>query len=417
MEKLLLVGGDIATPDAINYCKKIGVYTIMTNDIPYENNPFKQMADEAWEIPVEELDILEAKCREAGVTGVFAGVNEHNLDMTKKLAKRLGLPFYASDEGWACARDKLRFKEHCIAVGLDVPKRYDITKPFQTDMLNVIEYPVIVKPVDSCGSQGISVCYCDSELTEAFDKASAHSASGNVLVEDYIDGNDFMIFYTFMNGKPLIYHFSSQQRLDVNNRKVVVFGTQIKKVWNDWEEKYNTKPEVLFENLGCKQGCGFLQGSYKDGVYYIFEFGYRLDGMMGWRDMYAATGFNALEMQVDIALGHNKREYPLLEDYKTPNLHSSIYFLYVKPGKLMRITGIDTLEKQENVFIRINRFHVNDEISANNTMYQIGLALHLETKSEQETIAVLKNINNTVHFHDENGYEMLHYFEDYNIFE
>ena len=86
--------------------KALWIQTIETNDIPYENNPYKQMADEAWEIPVEELDILEAKCREVGVTGVFAGVNEHNIDMTQALAKRLSLPFYASDEGWACARDK-----------------------------------------------------------------------------------------------------------------------------------------------------------------------------------------------------------------------------------------------------------------------------------------------------------------------
>ena len=50
-----MVGGDIATPDAIKYCKEIGVYTIMTNDIPYENNPYRQMANEAWEIPVEKI--------------------------------------------------------------------------------------------------------------------------------------------------------------------------------------------------------------------------------------------------------------------------------------------------------------------------------------------------------------------------
>lgn len=415
-EKLLLVGGDIATPDAIQYCKSIGVYTIMTNDIPYENNPYKQMADESWEIPVDELDLLEEKCREAGVTAVFAGVNEHNLDITKKLAERLGLPFYASDEGWACARDKGRFKKHCTAVGLDVPKRYDITKPFHADMLAAINYPVIVKPVDSCGSQGISVCHCENELEEFFDKALSFSASGDILVEDYIDGNEFMIFFCFINGKPLIYHFSSQQRALVHNRKVVVFGTQMNKDWNKWEEKYNANMEALFEKLDCKQGCGFLQGSCRDGKYYLFEFGYRLDGMRGWRDMTTATGFNALEMQVDLALGNTKREYPFVPDCKKPYLLGSIYFVYAKAGKLTRIVGMDALKQMENVFIHLNRFHENDEILANNSMYQIALTLHLEAPNEQETIAVLKEINSTVHFYDENGNDMLNYFEDYDVY-
>lgn len=48
-------------------------------------------------------------------------------------------------------------------------------------------------------------------------------------MEDYIDGNDFMIFYCFINGKPFIYNFSSQKHSIVYNRKVVVFGTHIKK--------------------------------------------------------------------------------------------------------------------------------------------------------------------------------------------
>lgn len=154
-----------------------------------------------------------------------------------------------------------------------------------------------------------------------------------------------------------------------------------------------------------------------DGKYYLFELGYRLDGMMGWRDMTASTGFNAVEIQVDIALGRTEKEYRFIENCKTPNLFCSIYFIYAKPGKVARIVGIDALQKMENVFIRINRFHENNNIIANNTMYQLALTLHLETKSEQETIEVLKDINRTVHFYDENGCDMLLYFENYNIFE
>ena len=416
-EKLLLVGGDIATPHVIKYCKKIGVYTIMTNDIPYENNPIKQMADEAWEIPVEELDILEAKCKEVGVTGVFAGVNEHNLDMTQALSKRLGLPFYASDEGWACARDKLRFKEHCIAVGLDVPKQYHIQKPFDAEILANVEYPVIVKPADSSGSRGVAVCYNEEELTSAFDHALSFSESGRVVVEDYIDGNEFIILICLVNGYPIVYDFASSYHVPVNGRKAVSFCTNIVRNWTYWELQNSEKVVQLFDRMNCKEGCLFLQGACRNGRYYLFELGYRLDGLGSWLTQPASIGFNPLELQVDLALGHDQTHHQLPDDCKLRNHIVSIYQIYPRAGIVSKITGLENLLNNKNVKVTINRYHEGDQIQAGHSLFHMAYNMLLSTTSEKETQNLLQFINTNLHFYDEDGNDMLHYFEDYSIFE
>lgn len=415
-EKLLLVGGDIATPHAIKYCKEIGVYTIMTNDIPYENNPYKQMADEAWEIPVNDLDILEAKCREVGVTGVFAGVDEHNLDMTKALAQRLGLPFYASDEGWLCARDKLRFKQHCKAVGLDVPELYHLEKPFSPEVLKQIHYPVMVKPADSSGSRGITVCQREEELLAAFDNALLFSNSGKVVVEDYIDGKEFMIFACFFNEKLVIYHWGSNHLIPINGRRTMSFGTLIKENWHDWEEKDGNKIKVLCERLGCKQGCFFLQGAFRDGRYYLYEMGYRLDGLASWKDTPGALGFSPLELQVDAALARNERWSDFFVDVKAPKYIQSMYQIYPRIGKISKIVGFEALQSMDKVKITLSRYKEGDEVVPVNSFFQMAFALVLSTKDESDTYSLLKEINETIHFYDENGKDMLLYFDDYSIF-
>ncbi len=416
-EKLLLVGGDIATPHVIKYCKKIGVYTIMTNDIPYENNPFKQMADEAWEIPVEELDILEAKCKEVGVTGVFAGVNEHNLDMTQALSKRLGLPFYASDEGWACARDKLRFKEHCIAVGLDVPKQYHIQKPFDAEILANVEYPVIVKPADSSGSRGVSVCYNREALISAYEDALSFSDTGCVVVEDYIDGSEFMIAFCFIDGKPIAYDFGSNHLAAVNGRNTVTFGTFIKKNWVNWENACQEKMALLFHRMGCSQGCLFVQGGYKNGKFYLYELGYRLDGLGTWLDKPRSIGFDPLSLQVDIALGHGDSRHRPPKDCKSIKHIMSVYQIYPKTGIVSRITGLEALMNNEKIKFTINRYHEGDQIQAGHSIFHIAYSMLLSTNSVQETKELLQFINSTLHLYDENGNDMLIYFDDYSIFE
>lgn len=415
-EKLLLVGGDIATPHVIRYCREIGVYTIMTNDLPYEKNPFKQMADEAWEIPVDELDVLEAKCREAGITGVFAGVNEDNLDRTQALAKRLGLPFYASDEGWACARDKLRFKEQCIAVGLDVPQCYNVQKPFTAEMLAELQYPVMVKPADSSGSRGVSVCRDEAEFVEAYDNALSFSETGNVVVEDYIDGNEFMAFVSIVDGQSAVYDFASSYHVPANGRKVVSFCTNIVKNWNDWEKQYQEKIEQLLERLDCRNGCLFLQGACRNGKYYLFEIGYRLDGLGTWLTQPSSIGFSPLELQVDFALGHDTARHRIQTDCKQRNHIVSVYQVYPKSGEISRITGLDDLLANEKIKFTINRYREGDCIQGGHSLFNMAYSMLLSTRSEKETLELLQNINSTVHMYDRNGQDMLCYFEDYSIF-
>ena len=94
------------TIDVLQYAKKLDVYTIITDYRPVEICKEKEMADEYWMIDLKDLDALEEKSRAEEVEAVYAGNNEFCLDQTRKLCARLGLPFYASEEGWLCSRDK-----------------------------------------------------------------------------------------------------------------------------------------------------------------------------------------------------------------------------------------------------------------------------------------------------------------------
>ena len=50
--------------EIISYAKSLGVYTIVADNYPPEKSPAKLIADEAWDISLEEMDELERMCRE-----------------------------------------------------------------------------------------------------------------------------------------------------------------------------------------------------------------------------------------------------------------------------------------------------------------------------------------------------------------
>lgn len=416
-DKMLLVGGDLATPEAIAYCKQLGVHTIMTNHIPLAENPYKQMADEAWEIPVEKLDLLEEKCREVGVTAVFAGVNERNLDAAKELAARLGLPFYASEEGWACARDKGRFKEHCIAVGLDVPKRYPVQLPITAEMMEQINFPVIVKPVDASAQRGFAVCRSAEELPAAYENALKFSASGDIIVEDYIEGIEIGIAYCLINQKPIIHAFSACYPIYLNNRSTLCMLTASVPHWEEFERKHEQQMNALFTRIGAKHGSMNIQAMYKDGKYYLIELGYRLDGVGSWRSYKAQTGYSPLELHVDVQLGRDESHWIPTVGVKHPPYVITAYHLYSKPGKIVKIVGLEDLKKMPGVAIHFERFHEGDEVVASGNMYQAAYFIFMTAKNAAGTGERIQEVNETIHFYDEDGNDMLAYFEDYAVFQ
>ena len=106
-KKLLILGSlPIGTEEIVRYAQKMGIYVIVTDHHPVERSVAKTIADEAWMISLYDFDALEAKCREAGVNGIFCGVNEEYLDIMIELCERLHLPCYLTRENWKYNRNK-----------------------------------------------------------------------------------------------------------------------------------------------------------------------------------------------------------------------------------------------------------------------------------------------------------------------
>lgn len=413
-EKLLLVSGDLTTPVVIMYCKEIGVYTIMTNSIPYETNPFKQMADESWEIDISELDVLEEKCRDAGVTAVFAGINEYNLDMTQALAKRLGLNFYASDEGWACARDKIRFKEHCIAVGLDVPKQYFVTEEFDPEVLKEIQYPVIIKPVDCAGQRGLSLCHNEDELRTGYLKALNISPTKRILVEEYIVGEEMTIEYFYANGKYVLTTINGMPKMVINGRLNCSISPITDQFYNEYIDNCYNKTCALFKRMDVTEGSYCFQVINRNGKFYFLEFLYRIDGPGMWNIQEPLYRYNKVKFMVDIALGRKSDlSWVSDENLRRDERRGAVYFCWMNPGKISQIYGIEELEAIDGINFIIKRFGVGDIVEKTDNMRQMAFFIGILGKDNADMIEKVKLVNDKLAVIDDNGNDMFIRYVDY----
>ncbi len=412
-EKLLILGRSDGTKEALDYAKETGLYTVLTDYLPPEENTLKKTADEYWMTDVSDIDELEERCRRENISGIFAATSEFCLDAAKELCDRLNLPFYASDEGWACARDKLRFKKHCLECGVDTPRIWQVGGRLTEEILKQIRYPVIVKPTDSCAQQGISVCENEAELLYGFEAALEASASKTVMIEDYIVGEEVAPFYFFLNGEAILVELDDLVYLPVNGRNNFVFVKNFSKFIPQYQEKIEPKMKKLFLRMGCRNGAAFLQGIRKEDRVYFLELGYRLDGIGAWKRNRMEGRYSSVELLVDFALGHQKKigkEIYMKKD--AVNRPGGTYLLWARPGKIAKIEGLKMVKGMESVEVIVERFQVGDEIPQKVSMRQVAFCICVIAEKVSDLKEKVARINEALHIYDKEGKDMLYYLTD-----
>ena len=411
-KKLLFLGIDTSTGDAIEYAKSRNIYTIATDYNSPEIKKEKKAADEYWMIDVADFDALKKRCIEEGITHIYAGNHEFCLDQCRRLCKELGFPFYASDAGWEAARDKGIYKEACRSAGLLTPRQYCLDRDFSEKDLEMIRYPVIVKPSDSSGRKGISIVSAQEELFMAYEKALEYSENKKIIVEEYIDGNDLFIGCYIHDKKLIPLHVTANQFIIVDGQKRYGFGDHFSRFTNLVDERLLCKYEELISDLKCENGACMFQCICRNDQIYNIEFSYRLDGIRSWKRIERLRGINQLKMMVDLALGESVSDSSFIVN-ESKEMYIG-YVLWALPGKIAKIDGKTELYSRDDLLVLIDRFDEGDTVLDEPDMRSIAFIIEVFGRTYKDIKEKIIDINKNLHFYDENRHEMLlHRVPDY----
>lgn len=159
----------------------------------------KKMADFFYPISFSEKTEILNLCREIRVDGITSFSLESALPTVNYIAQELNL----IGNPPVCEEftiDKFTMREQLKRCSVSIPA-YEIIKS-ESELNDLdIEFPVIVKPVDSGGSRGVTKVDKYDDLVFAYKRALKYSKKGQVLVEQFIDGREFSVEYISFEGK------------------------------------------------------------------------------------------------------------------------------------------------------------------------------------------------------------------------
>ena len=203
-KKLLIIGGAFQHCKVVDAAKKMGVATYVTDYLPLEKSPAKKIADKYYMYDVSNTEEIVKLCQREKIDGAIS----LNLDFCQRpyqiICEKMNFPCFGTRAQFNILTDKLKFKNFCVRNGVDVIQDYSIEDIGELEIYkNVMQFPVIVKPVDSRGSRGQTVCYNYSQVKAAVNFAQSHSNSKKIIIEKYLSGcADISATYIIINGKP-----------------------------------------------------------------------------------------------------------------------------------------------------------------------------------------------------------------------
>lgn len=410
MKKLLVLAANPETSSAVMKATEMGVYTIVTDNNP--NAYAKRYASKPANVNAVDVDALEALAREEQVDGVLLGVAEALMPTYAELCTRLNVPCFGTKEQFELLADKERFKRACRENGVPVVEEYPFDPAAGEAALRNIPLPVVVKPVDSSSSKGISVCKTFEELKEGIEKALEFSKSKRLLIEKYMTGEEVVIYYAFQNGEVSL--LSMCDRYTNKDQKGVAQLPTSYIFPSKHLEKYRSEVDEnvrnLFKNLGIQNGVMFIQSFIdEDGGVRFYEPGYRLNGAQEHYIIGATTGIDAKEMLINFALT-GKMSDKRIADAADPRLNGHYACKLsplVKLGKISKIVGLDKIAAMKEVVSVNPSYDEGDTVEGYGTLKQIICRFFVVADSSKDLQAALDRIFDCLDVLDEQGNSMM----------
>lgn len=187
MKKIMLLGGSAQQVIAIETAKRLGYYTVLCDFLT--DNPGQYVADKFYLVSTTDKEAVLKVAQEENISGILAYASDPAAPTAAYVAEKMGLPGspYASVET-LCKKDA--FRKFLSTHGFCTPKAkgyQDVQSALSDICADVFRLPVIVKPVDSSGSKGVSQINSKDEALEILDYAMSFSREKRIIVEEYVE--------------------------------------------------------------------------------------------------------------------------------------------------------------------------------------------------------------------------------------
>lgn len=349
-QTLLIVGAGAEQVPIIETAMGRGLRVIAVDGNPHA--PGFDLATLSKVVSTRDEQGVLAVAKENNVDGITYMITETPLAAIRHAACALNLPAPTANSVEASV-SKARMREIFEACGVRNPKFDRTTRPERaSDIAQDIGYPLVIKPADSSGQAGLTRVDDPAQLSAAFACAVEASPTAEVILEECLDGPELNAVGIVLGGEVRALTISDREK-----HPTKAFGVVMRHVFPAHLDapRHQAVVDLCFQvvqALGIENGVIFPQIINTATGPVMVEIGERVPGGIMKELFEFATGFDLLNLQIDIALG----DIAPLETYRTVAQYDAVVVKFLtcdpgplKPGRVADVTGWDDMMKRDGV--------------------------------------------------------------------
>ncbi|MDN7226436.1 ATP-grasp domain-containing protein [Planococcus sp. N064] len=353
MKRLLILGGSVLQIPGIQKAIEMGIYTIvLDND---SEAPGAKLAHEFFQISTMDFKKVLEIAKKKEIDGIITLASDQPMKIVSKVGEELKLKTITYDAALKCT-DKGLMRKALKEKMVSIPK-FLVAKNFQEFREYHLQFqqPFIVKPVNSSGSRGVQLVKEITQLERIYDYSAQYSSSREVIIEEYIEGEEFSVETMTYNGETKIVAIT--QKKTSETPFFVEIQHMVPAIIN--REQQEVIEEIVIKTVnavGIEYGPSHCEVKLNSRGVFIIEIGARLGGdFISTKLVPLATGYDLVANTINISLGLKPNVYEHRESAALIK-----YFYSPIDGIYKDMLSIDVIKKSEyfyetNIYIEKNK--------------------------------------------------------------
>ncbi|MFO3667196.1 ATP-grasp domain-containing protein [Anaerococcus kampingiae] len=346
MKKLMILGASILQIPAILEAKKMGLYVIAVDMNP--NAEGFSYADKKIVVSTTDTEKVLEEAKKNKIDGIITIASDRPMTTVAKVAKELNL-IGINESAAINATNKSKMRDVLKKNNVPIPMYFSVSNyDCYIKAINKIRennYRCIVKPADNSGSRGIRLIdnYESDNLRRIYDYCMHNSISGNIVVEEYMEGPEVSVETISKNGICNVIQVTD--KLTTGAPYFVEMGhSQPSQLDHSIVEKIKKVAIEANRAIGIIDGPSHTEIKItKDGPK-IVEIGARLGGDNITTHLVPySTGVNMVEACIKLSIGED------INLEKNLNLAAAIRYIEYNKGKIKFIHGLNEAKNMSGI--------------------------------------------------------------------
>lgn len=361
----------------------------------------KGYADRMLVISTMDYEKVLSAAKTENIDLILSACGDQPLRTMAYVSEKLNLPCYLTYEQAQNLTNKVLMKRLMIEGEIPTSKyhRFDINSAITADGLS---FPLVIKPADNNGSKGIIKVYSKQEFNKAIEEARKYTGSGDLLVEEFKEGDEYSIEAFIRNGEPFIIFASKNIKVKNRNTFTICSNEYIAILPSELESKIKEIIVKIAKTFNIDNVPLLIQLIARGNDVNVIEFSARTGGGSKLFFIRKMVNVDVIENLIDITLGY-------VPDIKTePSLDEAVIkYVYTEPGIFQGIHNVDEL-KDEGYIEEVYQYKpFGSEIKSSTYSSDRPVGFLIRGTSKEELNHKIRRINNKVKILDENGKDIM----------